>query len=88
MDNIFYGMGGVPDLRRSTGGVLGMGGSSIPGLGQALGGANTYEAMTPGGGMDVLGSLRNHSNVATQFQRFGGTGPTMGPGAPFGGMGE
>ncbi len=67
-------------------------GSSIPGLSRFLdhqsGGMghgapspmNTFDQMSGGGGaMDPMGSLRQHSDFATLFQRHPSSGPaTMG----------
>lgn len=75
MNNMFYGLGGVPDFRNPTQGPTGMG-SSIPGLGEVLGGnAGGYDQIGPGGGMDVMGTLQAHGNAGTMFQRNAGAGP-------------
>lgn len=87
MGNIFYGMGGVPDLRKAGQG-MGMGGSSIPGLGQTLAGASTYDVMTPGGGMDVMASARAHGAAGTNYVNNPNSNPLSGPGLPFGGYGD
>ncbi len=75
--NQFYGMGGVPDLRRQP---IGMMGSSIPGLGSLFGqnnamtgpsagiGSPTFDEMDSSGGVNVLGSLAKHGNYGTRFQ--------------------
>lgn len=75
-----FGLGGMPNMR---GGQQGMG-SSIPGLDGLLNangaGADpgAYTAFGPGGGMDVMGSLKKQSDFATQFQRHGGASPMSG----------
>jgi len=88
--NMMYGMGGIPDVKsmlkrdQSTG----IGGSSIPGLGNLLGGNSVNPMsgpdMNPAGitqmtsnglGMDPIGSLRAHGNFGTQFQRNPMAGP-------------
>lgn len=55
------GMGGIGGFSPFTGGG-GMGGSSPTGM----------YAMGPSGGMDVMGTMKNMSDFATQFNRPGG----------------
>lgn len=64
----------------------GMGGSSIPGMDSfGMGGqpgptagpgasASDFTAFGPGGGMDVMGSLKKNSDFATSQMRQGGGG--------------
>lgn len=70
------GLGGLlsdPDIKDGVKGPLaslGLGGVPLDtgvGAGSSAVGSPTFDKMAPGGGMDVMGSLKAHSNFGTQF---------------------
>lgn len=65
-------------------GFMGMMGTQRQGMGgMGLGGSPTFDSVQ-GGGMDVMGSLKNHSNFATGQMRQGGNAMSMPMGGIFG----